>query len=118
MFCTDDCSPTGPIYVWLYCVFNIAYNIFIILVLKYGGATLYAVSSVLLVPVLNLCFALSFLPESVQTTLNWQNAVALVIIVFGLVVYKLYPHAETAVRACTSTEEERQKLAAASAASS
>ena len=36
----DHCWPTAPIYVTLYLLFNIVYNILIILILKYGSANI------------------------------------------------------------------------------
>jgi hypothetical protein len=93
-FCKDNCALFGPLYVWLYFLFNLAYNIFIIFILKYGGATLFFVASVLLLPLLNAAFSLPFIPKIAQQPFTWENETALVIIIIGLIIYRFWPQLE------------------------
>ena len=56
----DHCWPTAPIYVTLYLLFNIVYNILIILILKYGSANILFMAMTITVSRLYLMFYLSF----------------------------------------------------------
>lgn len=82
---SDNCKM-APIFVSLYLVFNIAYNILIIMMLKYGGANLLWLAMTFMVPLGNFAFALPFMPEKV--TLKATDYVGLVVILGGLVVYR------------------------------
>lgn len=81
----DDCTA-APIFVNVYLCFNIAYNILIILILKYGSANVLWLAMTIMVPLGNIAFTLPFMPE--HTDLRETDIIGLVVIVSGLVVYR------------------------------
>jgi drug/metabolite transporter (DMT)-like permease len=85
-FVTDDCYLYAPLYVNIYLAFNIAYNILIILILKYGSANILWLAMTIMVPLGNVAFSLPFMPQS--TTLHATDIVGLIVIVGGLLLYR------------------------------
>jgi hypothetical protein len=81
----DDCAD-APLFVNLYLVFNIAYNILIILILKYGSANVLWLAMTIMVPLGNIAFTLPFMPE--HTDLKPTDIIGLIVIVGGLVCYR------------------------------
>jgi hypothetical protein len=57
----DQCGM-APIYVSIYMVFNMAYNVLVILILKYGSANIMFLGSTALVPLTNALFAMDWVP--------------------------------------------------------
>eukprot|EP00123_Amoebidium_parasiticum_P008162 comp18615_c0_seq1/m.20194 comp18615_c0_seq1/g.20194 ORF comp18615_c0_seq1/g.20194 comp18615_c0_seq1/m.20194 type:complete len:563 (-) comp18615_c0_seq1:175-1863(-) len=82
---TDDCS-SSPLLVNVYLFFNVGYNILIIMILKYGNANLLWLSSALMVPMGSMAFSLPFVPG--HKPLGPFGYAGLVIIVFGLILYR------------------------------
>jgi hypothetical protein len=87
---SDACS-TAPGYVNAYLLFNIGYNILIILVLKYGSSNLLWLALTATVPVSDLVFAIPGIPGGAPVT--WSVGVGLPVIFFGLVIYRFYAQA-------------------------
>jgi len=83
----DECGM-APLYVNAYVFFNVLYNIFIIMVLKYGSANLLWLAMTFMVPLGNLAFALPFVPEHQSPTPF--DLVGLVLIMFGLIIYRFW----------------------------
>jgi drug/metabolite transporter (DMT)-like permease len=83
---SDDCYLYGPLFVTIYLVFNQAYNLLIILILKYGSANLLYLALTLMVPLGNVAFTLPFVPE--HSNLRSTDIVGLVIICLGLGCYR------------------------------
>jgi len=83
----DKCAM-GPVYVPIYMVFNLGYNILIILILKFGDANLLWLAMTIMVPLGNFAFALPFMPD--RKTLKWNDLVGLLIILSGLIVYRFW----------------------------
>lgn len=83
----DDCS-SAPIYVNVYILFNLAYNVLIILLLKYGSSNILYLCITLQVPISNLAFALPFMPNSQPVT--WEAGLGLAVIMGGLVIYRFF----------------------------
>lgn len=65
-----------------------AYNVLIILLIKYGSSNILWLCLTLQVPVANLAFALPFMPNSKPIT--WEDGVGLVVIMLGLCIYRFY----------------------------
>lgn len=63
----DDCKM-APLYVSLYLLFNVLYNILIIMILKYGSSNLLWLAMTVMVPMVNVAFALPFMPKSKPMT--------------------------------------------------
>jgi len=83
----DDCSM-GPVYVPIYLVFNLGYNILIILILKYGSANILWLALTIMVPMGNVSFALDFMPKS--RALQVWDIVGLIMIMMGLFCYRFW----------------------------
>jgi hypothetical protein len=82
----DDCHMAF-LPVVLYMCFNICYNLFIVLVIKHGGAAIMYVIMTIRLPLVQLAFALKFInnpPDAVE----WNSMVGLVLILIGLVCYR------------------------------
>lgn len=86
----DDCAA-APLYVNLYLGFNILYNILMILILKYGSASLLFLALTVLVPLGNLAFAVPWMPGSRPLTVF--DGAGLAVIMTGLVVYRFLANA-------------------------
>jgi uncharacterized membrane protein len=82
----DKCWPGGLAYTGAYLVFNQAFNLLILLMLKYGSANLLYLAMTLLVPLGNIAFALPFMPGSLPLTPI--NFAGLLVIMAGLFIYR------------------------------
>ena len=88
---SDNCTTAG-IYTSGYIIANVAYNILIILLLKYGGSNVLWLSLTLNVPVSALTFAIPGIPG--YQALNWTVGLGLPIIMLGLIIYRFYAGAK------------------------
>lgn len=84
----DQCH-SAPLFVTSYLLFNVVYNVLIIMILKYGSSNILWLAMTLMVPFGNLAFALHFVPGHQPLTV-W-NDVGLVLIMGGLIVYRFFP---------------------------
>lgn len=103
----DDCSM-APVYVSVYLCFNITYNILIILILKYGSANVLWLAMTITVPVVNLSFALKFMPN--HKPLTWEDVVGLIVIMTGLISYRFYGQARRAIQKLINPPEPGKPL--------
>jgi len=78
----------APLFVNIYMAFNLLYNIFIILILKYGSSNILWLAMTLMVPAGNAAFALPFVPGSRPMTVF--DIAGLVVIMFGLIIYRFW----------------------------
>lgn len=83
----DECG-TSPVFVNVYIAFNIAYNILIIMILKYGSSNLLWLAMTIMVPLGNVAFALPFVPGN--RPLSPADIVGLVVIMVGLIIYRFW----------------------------
>jgi len=81
----DSCG-LAAVYMLLFLLFNIAYNMLLIIILKHGGTTVLYLSSTCLIPLSNFVFALDFMPQ--HRSLGWSDIVGLVVIMSGLFIYR------------------------------
>lgn len=77
------------IYVNIYLLFNVCYNILIIMILKWGSSNILWLAMTVMVPLGNLAFALPFMPGATPVTAF--DLVGLVVIMVGLMAYRLGP---------------------------
>lgn len=91
----DNCQQ-APVFVNLYIVANVAYNILIILILKYGSSNILWLSMTATVPVSDLVFAIPGVPQG--EPVSWSIGVGLPIIMLGLITYRFYAQASTWIR--------------------
>lgn len=82
----DDKCHEAPLYVNVFLVFNVCFNILIVYILKFGSANVLFMASTVMVPIGNLAFALPFMPGS--TPLKDSDIAGLMVILFGLVTYR------------------------------
>jgi len=73
-------------FVNVYLVFNVSYNVLIILILKFGNANILWLAMTIMVPVGNLAFALPFMPSPSQVKVT--DITGLVVIMAGLGLYR------------------------------
>jgi hypothetical protein len=110
----DDCG-LAPIFCNVYILFNLGYNILIILMLKYGSSNILWLCITLQVPIANLAFALPFVGSSYQP-LNWESIVGLVVIMTGLCVYRFFKQIKqvwrkvTGAKASSRSESQQSSL--------
>lgn len=83
--CSDECS-SSVYFVNIYFLFNLGYNILIILILKYGSANILWLAMTVMVPLGNCAFALDFVPGHKPLTV--YNFIGLALILGGLLVYR------------------------------
>jgi hypothetical protein len=81
----DDCS-TAPLFVNTYLVFNIVFNILIVVILKHGSANIMWMASTVIVPLSNVAFSLKIMPG--HQPLRSYDIIGLFIIMGGLVLYR------------------------------
>eukprot|EP00615_Pteridomonas_danica_P008497 CAMPEP_0114363230 /NCGR_PEP_ID=MMETSP0101-20121206/26395_1 /TAXON_ID=38822 ORGANISM="Pteridomonas danica, Strain PT" /NCGR_SAMPLE_ID=MMETSP0101 /ASSEMBLY_ACC=CAM_ASM_000211 /LENGTH=378 /DNA_ID=CAMNT_0001509737 /DNA_START=312 /DNA_END=1445 /DNA_ORIENTATION=+ len=89
----------------IYCVINFGYNVLSLLVTKYGSATLMVVSAALALPITNLAFSWKFLMGDYVESFSDADVAALVIVVFGFLVYS-----SDGIGLSTSDESTRTRL--------
>lgn len=103
--------------VWLHvCVYlfiNIFYNIFLLMVIKFGSASLLYISSALILPLANLSFTMPWImdefPDSFKrysSSLSVYDIIGLVVILIGLVMYRALPEADEEAAAGKADEQE------------
>ena len=83
----DDCT-LSPLFVNVYLLFNVSYNILIILILKFGDANILWLAMTVMVPIGNLSFALPFMANYGGAPLQATDIVGLVVIMSGLCLYR------------------------------
>ncbi|RYY34919.1 hypothetical protein EON62_02900, partial [archaeon] len=110
-FVVDDCA-SGPAFVNVYILFNLGYNVLIILMLKYGSSNILWLCLTLQVPIANLAFGIPGMPN--YQKVSWEDGVGLVVVMAGLIIYRFYIPARDAVRRLLKLEpaEDAKKLEA------
>ena len=81
----DNCQ-NAPIYMTMYIIFNILFNIMTVVILKYGSANILWLASTMIVPLSNAVFSMKMFPGSKPMTPF--DLLGLVIIMSGLVIYR------------------------------
>lgn len=94
----DHCS-TAPFFVTTYLLFNVVYNILIVVILKHGSANILWMASTVIVPLSNVAFSLDIMPGH-QPMRSW-DMVGLVVIMIGLVLYRFMPQLVTCIERLT-----------------
>jgi drug/metabolite transporter (DMT)-like permease len=82
---SDDCS-SSVVLVNVYLMFNIGYNILIIMILKHGSANTLWLALTVMVPLGNIAFTLPFVPG--HQPLKVTDIIGLVVIMAGLCSYR------------------------------
>lgn len=82
----DNCAVWAPVFVTIYLIFNQAYNLLIILIIKYGSSNLLFMALTIMVPLGNFAFTLPFVPG--HAPLKVTDVIGLVIICSGLGFYR------------------------------
>lgn len=82
----EDKCEMAPLYVSMYILFNVMYNILVIVILKFGSANIMFLGSTALVPLTNALFCLHFIPghKDMQVT----DLLGLLVIMAGISTYR------------------------------
>jgi len=87
----DFCAPYTTLVVF-FCLFcNVAWNVFILLIIKHATATLMFVANTLTIPLANLGFSVPFVTQhgpTPRSRITWEGLVALSVTLLGLFVYQ------------------------------
>ena len=84
---TDEmCAGLAPLFVNVYLLLNVCYNILIIYVIKVGSSNLLWLAMTIMVPIGNLAFSLPFMPGAEM--LHPSDLIGLTVILCGLVTYR------------------------------
>jgi len=84
----DNCALVGPLFVTLYLIFNVTYNILIIMILKYGSSNILWLAMTLMVPLGNFAFTLPV--KYLSQPLEPSDIVGLIVIMAGLCIYRFW----------------------------
>ena len=84
---TDELCGLAPLFVNVYLLLNICYNILIIYILKFGSSNVLWLALTIMVPVGNVCFCLPFMPGGGED-IHASDLIGLGVILFGLVMYR------------------------------
>ncbi|KAN0035946.1 hypothetical protein ACTA71_005240 [Dictyostelium dimigraforme] len=84
----DNCHGAWII-VLIYMAVNVFYNVFILLVLKHAGATVFSIANTLRLPLTNIAFSFQFVMGSDATPFSGLSVAGLFIILFGLGGYRV-----------------------------
>ena len=94
--CCDSCAGQFPtvsnLPAWaatlMYMCFNIAYNVFLLLVIKHGSAALMYIASTLVLPLGSAAFTIKAFMGVHATPFNVYTGVGLGVILLGLIIYR------------------------------
>ena len=113
----DNCS-SAPLFVNLYLLFNIGFNLLIVVILKHGSANILWMASTVIVPLSNVAFSLDFMPG--HKPLKTYDIIGLFVIMVGLILYRFMASILSAVQATRAggsrdSEAERSRKSRAKA---
>eukprot|EP01111_Echinosteliopsis_oligospora_P014590 TRINITY_DN5521_c0_g1_i1.p1 TRINITY_DN5521_c0_g1~~TRINITY_DN5521_c0_g1_i1.p1 ORF type:complete len:456 (+),score=94.86 TRINITY_DN5521_c0_g1_i1:190-1557(+) len=84
----DDCHG-AIINLLIYIAINVTYNVFILLVIKHGSATILSICQTIRLPLTNICFSQGWIMGDYKIDFNNLSIVGLVVILVGLVGYRV-----------------------------
>jgi len=105
----DNCHY-APYYIAFYCIFNLAYNILIILVIKFSSANLLWLARTITVPLGSIAFSFRFMPE--HKPLSGFDIGGLIVLMSGLIGYRFWPEIRSRLFGRNFDDIERERLAA------
>ena len=88
------CLFAGTHLVALYITFNVAYNIFLVLVLKYGSAALMFIATAVIIPLANILYTFPGIMGDNARPLSVYDIIGLLVILLGISLYRLAESAE------------------------
>ncbi|EGC39087.1 hypothetical protein DICPUDRAFT_148215, partial [Dictyostelium purpureum] len=84
----DNCH-NAYIIILCYMTINVVYNIFILLVIKHAGATVFSIANTLRLPLTNIVFSLKFIMGINVSPFSGLSIAGLIIILLGLSGYRV-----------------------------
>ncbi|EAL68847.1 hypothetical protein DDB_G0277321 [Dictyostelium discoideum AX4] len=84
----DNCHGAWVV-VLIYMAVNVLYNVFILLVLKHAGATVFSIANTLRLPLTNIAFSFKFIMGSDSNPFSGLSVAGLCIILLGLGGYRV-----------------------------
>lgn len=82
----DGHCEDSPVYVNLYIVINMIYNILLILIIKLESANMLWLCMTIMLPLGNIAFYLPFVPD--HTNMHYSDIGGLFLTLFGMIIYK------------------------------
>jgi drug/metabolite transporter (DMT)-like permease len=88
---TNPCDRCDDAWIVLtiYMAINVAYNVFILLVIKYGSATVLSIAQTIRLPLTNICFSFKFIMGKDYTPFKGASVYGLLVILAGLISYRV-----------------------------
>jgi hypothetical protein len=86
----DACSSAW-LMILLFVIFDILFNIFLLLVVKYGSAALMFACNTISLPLGDLMFTMPWIVGAAALPLNKFDLIGLAVIIVGLVLYRIKP---------------------------
>ncbi|KYQ90502.1 putative transmembrane protein [Tieghemostelium lacteum] len=83
----DECTNAWVILL-CYMTINVIYNIFILLVIKHAGATVFSIANTLRLPLTNIVFSLKFIMHKNTSPFSPLSVAGLIVILIGLGGYR------------------------------
>ena len=90
----DECAGTWYLLVE-YAFFNVAINLCLLFLLQQDSAAFMFLAMTITVPIANICFSFEWVMGQYATPLSWYDIVALIVIVFGLLLYRFTSKSES-----------------------
>lgn len=84
----DECTNAWLLLL-IYMAINVAYNVFILLVIKYGSATVLSIAQTVRLPLTNICFSFNFIMGKDAVPLKGEIVYGLIVILVGLGAYRV-----------------------------
>eukprot|EP01095_Lingulamoeba_sp_RSL-Kostka_P004570 TRINITY_DN157_c0_g1_i1.p1 TRINITY_DN157_c0_g1~~TRINITY_DN157_c0_g1_i1.p1 ORF type:complete len:503 (+),score=149.18 TRINITY_DN157_c0_g1_i1:53-1561(+) len=84
---SDQCEDAWML-VCGYLVVNIAYNVVLLMMIKYGSASLFYVASAIILPSADICFTFHWVMGCYAESLSVYDIVGLIVILIGILVYR------------------------------
>jgi len=83
----DECVGAWLI-LSIYMIINVSYNVFILLVIKYGSATILSIAQTVRLPLTNICFSFEFIMGKDASPFSGYSLYGLLVILAGLISYR------------------------------
>jgi hypothetical protein len=101
----DMCATHAALFFNLSLLFNVIFNLLMMMILKLGSSNLLYLALTVMVPIGNLAFALPLMPQ--KYTFHMSDILGLAVIMGGLVMYRF---ADASVQTATTTAVDEDQL--------
>jgi len=105
----DDCDNAW-LNLLMYMFVNVIYNVFILLVIKHGSATILSIAQTIRLPLTNLCFSLHFIMGKAAVPFSGYSLYGLITILAGLTAYRVASLRKAAAAKAAGGEEQKPRI--------